>query len=166
MVVVQSDERAQYQQGTRQTTPSPGGLVDKNTKGKRAREVPLIDPMRDLVERRIELSGHDPDARLFTGPKGGRITTATLRDATSWDGVVTELGYEQLKRHGLRHTGLTWLADAGVPVHILRKIAGHGTLTTTQRYLHPDRQSVTNAGDLLSRHLWSPNGPQLRVISS
>ncbi len=100
------------------------------------------------------------------GPKGGRITTATLRDATSGDDVVTELGYEQLKRHGLRHTGLTWLADAGVPVHILRKIARHGTLTTTQRYLHPDRQSVTNAGDLLSRHLWSPNGPQLRVISS
>jgi integrase len=150
----------------RQTTPSPGGLVDKNTKGKRAREVPLIDPIRDLVRRRIELAGHAPDARLFTGPKGGRITTATLRDATSWDEVVTELGYEHLKRHGLRHTGLTWMADAGVPMHNLRKIAGHGTLTTTQRYLHPDRQSVTNAGDLLSRHLWSPNGPQLRVISS
>lgn len=150
----------------RQTTPSPGGLVDKNTKGKRAREVPLIDPIRDLLKRRIELAGDDPDARLFTGPRGGRITTATLRDATSWDDVVTELGYEQLKRHGLRHTGLTWMADAGVPVHALRKIAGHGTLTTTQRYLHPDRKSVTNAGDLLSRHLWSPNGPQLRVISS
>jgi len=127
---------------------------------------PLIDPIRDLVKRRIELAGDDPDARLFTGPKGGRITTATLRDATSWDEVVTELGYEHLKHHGLRHTGLTWMADGGVPVHTLRKIAGHGTLTTTQRYLHPDRQSVTNAGDLLSRHLWSPNGPQLRVISS
>ena len=33
----------------RQTTPSPGGLVDKNTKGKRAREVPLIAPIRALV---------------------------------------------------------------------------------------------------------------------
>ena len=31
------------------------------------------------------------------------------------------------------------MADAGVPVHVLRKIAGHGSLTTTQRYLHPDR---------------------------
>lgn len=132
----------------RQTTPSPGelghgqtiasgrGLVDKNTKGKRAREVPLIDGIRDLVKRRIELADHDPDARLFAGPRGGRITTATLRDATSWDDVVTDLGYEHLKRHGLRHTGLTSMADAGVPLHSLRKIAGHGTLTTTQRYLH------------------------------
>ena len=77
-------------------------------------------------------------ARLFTGPRGGRITTAVLRDATHWDEVVTTLGYEHLRRHDLRHTGLTWMADAGVPVHVLRKIAGHGSLTTTQRYLHPD----------------------------
>jgi integrase len=61
-----------------------------------------------------------------------------LRDATHWDEVVTQLGYEHLRRHDLRHTGLTWTADAGVPVHVLRKIAGHGSLVTTQRYLHPD----------------------------
>jgi hypothetical protein len=35
---------------------------------------------------------------------------------------------------------LTWLADAGVLIHHLR-IAGHGSLTTTQRYLHADRLS-------------------------
>jgi len=83
----------------------------------------------------LKLPENDPDARLFTGPRGGRISTATLRDATSWDAL-----------------------------HSLRKIAGHGTLTTTQRYLHPDRQSLTTAGELLSRHLSSPNGPQPRVV--
>lgn len=159
----------------RQTTPSPGelghgtttasgGLVDKNTKGRRARQVPLIEAIRVLVQRRIELAGGNPDARLFTGPRGGRITTATLRDATAWDEVVTNLGYEQLKRHGLRHTGLTWMADAGVPLHSLRKIAGHGSITTTQRYLHPDRQSVADAGELLTRHLSSRSEPNLRVV--
>jgi integrase len=64
-------------------------------------------------------------------------------------------------------TGLTWMADAGVPVHVLRKIAGHGSLTTTQRYLHPDERSITEAGDALTAHLSvrrSPNGPQLRVV--
>src|SRR5262245_62667532 len=85
-------------------------------------------------------------------------------NATSWDDVVTQFGYEHLKRHGLRHTGLTWMADADVPVHILRKIADHGTLTTTQRYLHPARQSVTNAGELLSNNLWPQNGTQLRIV--
>ncbi|MDA3644174.1 site-specific integrase [Saccharopolyspora indica] len=149
----------------RQTTTGPGGLVDKGTKGKRARTVPVIAEIRELVERRVALTDGSPDARLFTGPRGGRITTAVLRDATSWDEVVTKLGYEHLRRHDLRHTGLTWMADAGIPIHHLRKIAGHGTLTTTQRYLHPDRQSVTDAGALLSKHLHrSPNGPQLRVV--
>lgn len=137
----------------RQTTPGPGGLIDKGTKGKRARAVPLIEEIRELVQRRIDATDGTKDARLFTGPRGGRITTAVLRDATSWDEVVTKLGHEHLRRHDLRHTALTWLADAGVPVHHLRKIAGHGSLATTQRYLHPDRQSVTDAGTLLSRHL-------------
>src|SRR4051812_47829574 len=95
-------------------------------------------------------------ARLFTGPRGGRITTAILRGATHWDEVVVRLGYDHLRRHDLRHTGLTWMADAGVPVHHLRKIAGHGSLSTTQRYLHPNRQSVTDAGALLTRHLAHP----------
>jgi integrase len=91
----------------RQTTPAPGGVIDKGTKGKRARAVPLIAEVRELVTNRIAAAGRDPDARLFTGPRGGRITTAVLRDATHWDEVVTALGYEHLRRHDLRHTGLT-----------------------------------------------------------
>jgi integrase len=148
----------------RQTTTGPGGLVDKGTKSKRARTVPLIEEVRELIQRRISKANERPEARLFTGPRGGRISTAVLRDATHWDEVVTALGYEHLRRHDLRHTGLTWLADAGVPVHHLQRIAGHGSLTTTQRYLHPNRRSVTDAGDLLSKHLRSPSGPRLRVV--
>ncbi|MFF7728811.1 tyrosine-type recombinase/integrase [Streptomyces sp. NPDC008001] len=137
----------------RQTTPAPGGLIDKGTKGKAARRVPLIEEVRPLVAQRLLAAGHDPDARLFTGPRGGRITTAVLRDATHWDEVVADLGYEHLRRHSLRPTGLTWMADAGVPLHVLRVIAGHGSLRTTQRYLHPDLQALLAAGTSLSSHL-------------
>lgn len=148
----------------RQTTPGPGGLIDKGTKGKRAREVPLIEDIRELIERRIAATDGTKDARLFTGPRNGRITTAVLRDATHWDDVVTKLGYEHLRRHDLRHTGLTWLADAGVSVYHLQRIAGHGSITTTQRYIHPDRRGIMDAGDLLTKHLRSPRAPRLRAV--
>jgi integrase len=150
----------------RQTTPGPGGLIDKGTKGKRARRVPIIAELRDMVARRLD-AAENGDTRLFAGPKGGRISTAVLRDATHWDDVVTRLGFEHLRRHDLRHTGLTWMADAGVPVHVLCKIAGHGSLTTTQRYLHPDLRSIDDAGTALSLHLSarrSTSGPQLRAV--
>ena len=48
---------------------------------------------------------------------------------------------------------LTRFADAGVQVHVLRRIAGHGSLTTTQRCLHPDVHKITAAGAALSAHL-------------
>ncbi|MFE9906373.1 site-specific integrase [Streptomyces achromogenes] len=144
----------------RQTTPAPGGLTDKGTKGKRARKVPIIEEIRPLVAQRILSAGSDLDARLFTGPRGGRISTAVLRDATHWDDVVIRLGYEHLRRHDLRHTGLTWFADAGVPVHVLRRIAGHGSLMTTQRYLHPDVHKITAAGAALSAHLSAVRAPR------
>ncbi|MCL8012167.1 hypothetical protein M1L21_13490 [Streptomyces sp. AS02] len=107
----------------RQTTPSPGGLTDRGTKGKRARKDPIVEEIRPLIAHRILSADPNPDARLFTGPRGGRISTAVLRDAAHWDDVVTELGYEHLRRHDLRHTGLTWFADAGVRVPFLRRIA-------------------------------------------
>ncbi|MFD4404359.1 tyrosine-type recombinase/integrase, partial [Nocardia sp. NPDC058499] len=66
-------------------------------------------------------------------------------------------------RYDLRHTGLTWMADAGVSLHVLQKIAGHADSRTTERYLHPDQQEITGAGDKLPKHLRSRSGPALWV---
>jgi integrase len=160
----------------RQTTPSPGelaegltrstggGLVDKATKGRRSRVVPLIPQVHETVMRRLKAVGNNPDARLFTGPRGGPISTAGLRRATHWNDVVTALGYEYLTRHSLRHTGLTWFADSGVKLHVLQKIAGHGSIATTQRYLHPDYETIAEAGGLLSSHLSERSRPNLRSV--
>jgi len=52
-------------------------------------------------------------------------------------------------------------------LHVLQRIAGHGSLATTQRYLHPDMRSISEAGAALSAHLTarrSPNGPRLRAV--
>ncbi|WP_369637273.1 hypothetical protein [Nocardia sp. JMUB6875] len=39
--------------------------------------------------------------------------------------MVAELAYEHLRRHTLRHTRLTWFADAGAMTHFLQEPAGH-----------------------------------------
>ncbi|MDJ0465699.1 hypothetical protein [Streptomyces sp. H27-C3] len=48
----------------------------------------------------------------------------------------------------------------GVQVHVLRKIAGHGSLTTTQKYLHPDVHKITAAGATLSAHVSALRAPR------
>lgn len=141
---------------SRQTYPGRGGLVTKSTKGRRRRTVPIIAPLRPTLARLTVGRGHEE--RLILGPRGGVITTATLRDATRWDSVVADLGLPGLVRHGLRHTALTWMADAGIELHMLQRVAGHQDPAVTSGYLHPDTRAVREAGDAFSRW-WSQTGP-------
>jgi integrase len=141
----------------RQTYPGRGGLITKRTKGRRSRSVPIIEPLRPTLERLT--TGRDDAERLVTGPRGGVITTATLRDATGWDALVVKLGVDGLVRHGLRHTALTWMADSGVPLHLLQRVAGHQDPSVTARYLHPDTAALTGAGAAFSAW-WSLTGPE------
>jgi integrase len=143
-------------QVNRQTYPGRGGLVTKQTKGRRRRIVPVIDPLRPTLARLTV--GRSPDQRLVTGPRGGVITTATLRHASGWDQLVMDLGMPGLVRHGLRHTALTWMADAGVGLHLLQRVAGHQDPAVTSRYLHPDTQAMLDAGTAFSQW-WSASGP-------
>jgi len=131
--------------------------VTKETKGRRRRTVPIIDPLRPTLARLT--AGRHPEERLVVGPRGGVITTATLRDATGWDALVTELGQPGLVRHGLRHTALTWMADAGIDLHILQRVTGHQDPAVTARYLHPDVQAMLKAGTAFSAW-WSEAGPE------
>ncbi|WP_170177023.1 tyrosine-type recombinase/integrase [Myceligenerans xiligouense] len=129
----------------RQTYPGRGGLTTKPTKGRRSRVVPIITPARTTLERLT--AGKKATAALIVGPRGGTITTATLRDATDWDKLVARLGIAGLVRHGLRHTALTWMADSGVQLHVLQRVAGHQDPAMTARYLHPDHRALLDAGD-------------------
>lgn len=135
----------------RQIYPGAGGLTTKSTKGRRSRVVPILDPLRPTLDRLC--AGRAADAPMLRGPRGGVITTATLRRATNWDDLVDAVGLAGLRRHGLRHTGATWLADAGVPLHVLQEILGHQSMETTRGYLHTDYRHLTAAAAAGSAYL-------------
>jgi integrase len=149
----------------RQTYPGRGRLITKETKGPRRRPVPIIEPLRETLARLTK--GRSRTARLLVGPRGGVVTTATLRDATGWDQRVTDLGLTGLVRHGLRHTALTWMADAGVELHMLQRVAGRQDPIVTARYLHPDHRATLDAGAAYSRW-WAQSGPNtaMRLVET
>jgi integrase len=45
----------------------------------------------------------------------------------------------------LRHTALTQLAQAGCDAFTLARIAGHSSITITQRYIHPQADAIDRA---------------------
>lgn len=54
--------------------------------------------------------------------------------------------------HSVRHTMLTRLGEAGVDAFTIMKIAGHSSITISQRYVHPSTQSMENAIAKLEVH--------------
>lgn len=87
----------------RQVFPGKSGLVTKPTKSRKERRVPILEPLRPVLERLTD--GKQPEDSLLVGSEGGYLTTATVRDATNWDGIVAKLGLPDLTRHGLRTPG-------------------------------------------------------------
>jgi integrase len=84
------------------------------------------------------------------------ITTGAVRHVTDWGSLVTGLGHSGLRRHDLRHTGATWFANSGVPLHIISDILGHASIETTRAYLHTDDDALIEAAGTLDRYLRRP----------
>ncbi len=51
--------------------------------------------------------------------------------------------------HSWRHTMLTWLGEAGADAFSIMKIAGHSSVTVSQRYVHPTPEGLDRAFDRL-----------------
>ena len=47
--------------------------------------------------------------------------------------------------YSLRHTALTRLGESGADAFTIMRIAGHSSVTTSQRYVHPSSETVALA---------------------
>ena len=75
-----------------------------------------------------------------------------LSEPSEWSPVVTcgiraiaSSTLVQVHWHDLRHEALSRLADDGVPVHELQLLAGHASITTTQRYMNARANSLAES---------------------
>lgn len=121
-------------------TASPGvsgELVIGPTKGRRTRAVPIVDQFEPILREAAEGKGqHD---YLFTGPRGGFISSKNLSRALNWHAIrdqVKVFAPEEpaLHWHDLRHTAAVFFFDAGLPAPDVQALLGHSSLMVTQLY--------------------------------
>jgi len=55
---------------------------------------------------------------------------------------------QDLRFHDLKHTAITRMVEAGVPLHAVAKLLGHSTVRVTKRYSHPE-DTVRDAANKL-----------------
>ena len=109
----------------------PGSI----TKTKKSRIVPMTARALDIYSR-------------YEGRGGFGISYMILYRA--WRRMVKALNLgDDAVLHCLRHTFCSRLVNAGVSLPIVQRLAGHTSLTTTQRYVHLSSHALADAIDKL-----------------
>lgn len=80
----------------------------------------------------------NPDALALLArlPRHGRYVFEKTGWRKRWDAGVKASGLTDFRWHDLRHCHCTWLRQAGVPVEVVQRSAGHANIQTTLRYAH------------------------------
>lgn len=122
-----------------------GGLYltrPKSTAGWRI--IPLVDPLRSILLRHIENTPPNSWGLLFTReqtsranrlPTGNYVPLDPDQDSAAWKDVLKHVGIEKnVVLHGLRHTAIDLLYEAGVPEDLIMQIVGHTVRSVTRGY--------------------------------
>ena len=91
-------------------------------------------------------------------PRGGRardtdghIPSNWFRNAI-WCPAVKSVGLEgRVRIHDLRHAHASWLLAGGADLQVVKQRLGHGSLRTTEKYLHTLPDADETALDALSK---------------
>ena len=108
-------------------------------KRNKTRVVPLLDKVREAIEKYVELCPHDIDRDdpLFRGVRGGQLGSDVVRRAVR--GARSRLGLSgKTTPHALRHSFATHLLARGADLRSLQELLGHASLSSTQIYTSVD----------------------------
>jgi len=105
-------------------------------KGKHERAIPFDEGTADVLRRLNGQRTTEADAYVFTGVHGENKLNADYLSKRFKLYVRLSDVSNDLTFHSLRHTFCTWMIQAGVPVPVVQKLAGHADVKTTMQYLH------------------------------
>lgn len=149
-----------------------GMLLSRPKSDAGRRIVPIVEPLRSIIERRIEVAATEPNPHglLWTAdPKKdrhGRLQpldgepVAPSWDNANWHDALTRAGAPQTRLHDARHTTASLLRKAGVPTPVITQILGHSTQAMTEAYIDYDLdqkfEAMTNMSALMLELMTDP----------
>jgi integrase len=122
-----------------------GLLQVSEGKSKAAKRVlPLVPEVHAVLERRRDEQGKPEEGWVFpSSAREGHLNGDTTKDQHAI--ALKNSKVARFEPYILRHTALTRLAESGCDVFTLARIAGHSSITITQRYVHPQADAVERA---------------------
>jgi integrase len=124
------------------------------TKGGVSRDVPMGDDLRQLVIEQLALGSDWLCPRPGrAGPWGGKAFYV-LRFMPA----LVAAGIQDFRWHDLRHTYCSRLAMRGVPLRAIQLLAGHKSITVTERYAKLSPDHLHQAARVLDRPAGHPTG--------
>ena len=118
-----------------------GKEIREKRKGKNSKSViiPIHPECLPFIQQRVKTSL--PGAFLFITSKRKAYSVQKLRKV--WDKVRAASGVEGLKLYeATRHSVASQLVSAGVSLYQVQQILGHSDSRMTERYAHPDLESI------------------------
>jgi integrase len=146
------------------------GCYEKDIKNHQHRTVTLSAPAPEVLrhhraamaERAIACGvGLASDAFVFSSAADGSVPWWPSNLNTSFRRLCRPAGVpDSVKLHGLRHTQVTQLLDAGVPLRTVSGRVGHrNPSTTTNIYSHWIAESDERAAAVVSDRTWKAGAP-------
>jgi integrase len=131
------------------TSVTGRGIVESPTKTRRARHVPVPEPVWQRLKSELP---QDPNALIFPSRKGGYLPLGEYRWA--FDNACRSIGIEGLVPHGLRHTTASLAISAGANVKVVQRLLGHATASMTlDRYGHLLNDDLAGVATALGRQI-------------
>jgi integrase len=126
-------------------------------KSKAARRIlPMTPRVRAILDARWEAAGRPSDGWLFPRRRmpERHINGDSVKGQHKRALAKSAVEAFEFVPYSLRHTGLTKLGEAaGGNVFVLARIAGHASIATTQRYIHPQADAIKDVFGASQRRL-------------
>lgn len=132
--------------------PLTGALTVRHGKGNKARITYLTNGAGRAMADWLAIRGNDPGALFWPINKGGALQPRRMTNQAVYNALAKRgegAGVADFSPHDLRRTFISDLLDAGADIATVAKLAGHASVTTTQRYDRRPEAAKAKAAGLL-----------------